>query len=165
MRYTKRLGILGVITLALAFGSTAQGADARQGTFKGKFGVRFTGTVTEIEKDHVFYSGAFSGVFFNDVAGGFVDKSSVECPGINDVVNGLATLNHGYCIVTDKDGDKAVLKWQGKDSSKGVGGGDQHWIGGTGKYTGLTGKSTYRYTAIGSTPAFSVVWEGEWKLP
>lgn len=165
MRLKTQFGALGVITLALALSPIAQGQDAREGTFKGNFGVRFSGTVTEIEEGHVFYAGAFAGVFFNDVAGGFIDKSSVECPGINDVVNGLAAVNHGYCIVTDKDGDKAFLKWKGKDSSPGVGGGDQHWIGGTGKYTGLTGKTTYRYAAIGDAPAFSVVWEGEWKLP
>ena len=165
MTCRKPLGVVCVITLALAMGSTAESQEARQGTFKGNFGPRFTGTVTEIEKGHVFYAGAFAGVFFNDVAGGFIDKSSVECPGINDVVNGLGAVNHGYCIVTDKDGDKAFLKWQGKDSSPGVGGGDQHWIGGTGKYTGLTGKTTYKYAAIGTAPAFSVVWEGEWKLP
>ena len=165
MKYKTQLGALGAMTLALAFSSTAESQDARQGTFKGNFGVSFDGTVTEIEKGHVFYAGAFAGVFFNDVAGGFIDKSYVVCPGINDVVDGLAAINHGYCVVTDKDGDKAFLKWQGKDSSPGVGGGDQHWTGGTGKYAGLTGKTTYRYAAIGNAPAFSVVWEGEWKLP
>lgn len=165
MKTNIRLGVLGVVALTLAMSSTAQSQEARHGTFKGNFGARFTGTVTEIEKGHAFYAGAFSGVFFNDVAGGFIDKSSVECPGINDVVNGVAAVNHGYCIVTDKDGDKAVLKWQGKDSSPGIGGGDQYWISGTGKYAGITGKTTYKYAAIGDAPAFSVVWEGEWKLP
>ena len=165
MRCKTRVGVLVAITLALAVSATAEAQVPKQGKFRGMFGARFAGTTTEIEKGHVFFSGAFSGVFFNDVAGGFLDKSAVECPGVNDVVNGLSMANHGYCIVTDKDGDKAFLMWKGKDSSPGMGGGDQHWTGGTGKYSGLKGNFTYRYTGIGAAPAYSVVWEGEWQLP
>ncbi len=104
-------------------------------------------------------------MFFNDVANGFMDKSSVECPGVNDIVNGLSSGNHGYCIVTDKDGDKSFQVWKGKDTSPNVGAGDFQWTGGTGKYSGITGNGTYRYTGIGTTPAYSVVWEGAWQLP
>jgi len=80
-------------------------------------------------------------------------------------VNGLSIANHGYCIVTDKDGDKAFLVWKGQDTSPNVGGGSQEWTGGTGKYTGIKGKGTYRYAGIGPTSAYSVVWEWEWQLP
>ena len=73
--------------------------------------------------------------------------------------------NHGYCIITDKDGDKAFLTWKGKDTSPNVGGGDFQWTGGTGKYSGLKGNNTYRYTVISTTPAAWVIWEGEWQLP
>lgn len=163
---TKQLfRVLGVLILVSVIGGNAEAQLAKQGKFRGKFGVQAVGTTHEIEKGHVFFVGGFSGVFFNDAANGFIDKSSVECPGVNDIVNGLATSNHGYCIVTDKDGDKAFLVWSGKDTSPGVGGGDQHWTGGTGKYSGIKGNSTYRYAAIGTSPAYSVVWEGEWQLP
>ena len=39
------------------------------------------GTTREIDKGHVFFMGVFSGVFFNDVANGFIDKSAVEMSG------------------------------------------------------------------------------------
>jgi hypothetical protein len=159
------LRVLGALTLVFAVGVTAEAQLPKHGSFRGNFGVRAVGTVNEMEKGHVFFVGAFSGVFFNDVANGFMDKSSVECPGVNDIVNGLSIANHGYCIVTDKDGDKAFLVWKGQDTSPNVGGGSQQWAGGTGKYSGLKGNSTYRYTGIGTTPAYSVVWEGEWQLP
>ena len=165
MKTKQLLSVLGVITLVSILGGDAEAQLAKQGKFRGTWGARSAGTITEIDKGHVFFVGGFSGVFFNDAANGFIDKSSVECPGVNDVVNGLAIENHGYCIVTDKDGDKAFLVWKGKDSSPGVGGGDNQWIGGTGKYSGIKGHSTYRYAAIGNSPAYSVVWEGEWQLP
>ena len=163
---TKRLfRVLGVLALVSVLGGNAKAQLSKQGKFRGMFGARGTGTTQEIEKGHVFFVGAFSGVFFNDVANGFMDKSSVECPGVNDIVNGLSIANHGYCIVTDKDGDKAFAVWKGQDTSPNVGGGNFQWTGGTGKYSGIKGNNTYRYTGIGTTPAYSVVWEGEWQLP
>ena len=159
------LGVLSALTLVFAVGVTAEAQLPKQGRFRGNFGVQAVGTANQLDEGHVFFVGAFSGVFFNDVANGFIDKSSVVCPGVNDIVNGTSIGNHGYCIVTDKDGDKAFLVWKGQDTSPNAGGGDQEWIGGTGKYRGIKGKSTYRYTGIGTTPAFAVVWEGEWQIP
>ncbi len=159
------LRVLSVLALVLAVGVSAEAQLPKHGTYRGTLGARATGTTHEIDKGHVFFVGAFSGVFFNDVANGFMDKSSVECPGVNDIVNGLSIGNHGYCIVTDKDGDKAFAVWKGKDTSPNVGGGDFQWTGGTGKYSGIKGNNTYRYTGIGNTPAYSVAWEGEWQVP
>ena len=165
MNRKARLRVLGALTIACTIAVSAEAQLPKHGTYRGTFGAQAVGTVNELEKGHVFFVGGFSGVFFNEVANGFIDKSLVVCPGVNDIVNGLAIGNHGYCIVTDKDGDKAFLVWKGKDTSPGVGGGDQQWSGGTGKYSGIKGNSTYRYAAIGTSPAYSVVWEGEWQLP
>lgn len=159
------LMVLVALTLVLADGVAAKAQLSKHGHFRGMFGMRATGTPYQIENGHTFFVGDFSGVFFNDVAGGFIDKSSAECPGVNDVVNGLSIGNHGYCIITDKNGDKAFYVWQGKDTSPSMGGGTFHWTGGTGKYKGITGNATYHYTFIGKTPAGWVIWEGEWRLP
>ena len=157
--------VLGALTLVLAVGVPAEAQLAKHGTYRGTIGVRAVGTANELERGHVFFVGAFNGVFLNDVANGFMDKTSVECPGVNDLVNGVSTGAHGYCIVTDKDGDKAFLVWKGRDTSQGVGGGDFQWTGGTGKYAGIRGNNTWHSALIGSTPAFTVGWEGEWQLP
>jgi hypothetical protein len=159
------LGVLGALTLVLVVGVTAEAQMPKQGKYRGMFGARGAGTTHEIEQGHVFFTGAFSGVFFNDVADGFIDKSAVECPAVNDIVNGLVIAEHGYCIVTDKDGDKAFLVWKGKGTSPNAGGGDFQWTGGTGKFSGLKGNNTWRGTGISNTGAASVVWEGEWQLP
>jgi hypothetical protein len=165
MKRKTLLHVLGALALVIAVGVTAEAQLPKHGNYRGMFGAQAVGTANQMEKGHVFFVGGFNGVFFNNVANGFIDKSSVVCPGVNDILNGLALGNHGYCIITDKDGDKAFYVWKGKDTSPGVGGGDFQWTGGTGKYSGIKGNNTYRYTAIGATSAYSVVWEGEWQLP
>ena len=151
--------------IAVTKAPNAEAQLAKQGKYRGVFGARGSGTANELEKGHVFFVGEFSGVFANDIADGFIDKTSVQCPAVRDIVNGLDMAAHGYCVVTDKDGDKAFLVWKGKDTTPNAGGGDFQWTGGTGKYSGIKGNNTYRYTFIGDTPALWVVWDGEWQLP
>ena len=103
------VGGLGVLMLVFILGVTAEAQLAKQGKYRGMFSSWSAGATHEIEQGHVFFVGTFSGVFFNDVANSFLDKSAVTCPGVNDIVHGLSMANHGYCIITDKDGDKAFL--------------------------------------------------------
>jgi hypothetical protein len=119
----------------------------------------------ELEKGHMFFLGRSHGVFLNDVADGFLDKSEVTCPMANDIVDGVLTTGHGYCIIADKDGDKAFLVFQGKGSAPGIIAGTFLWSGGTGKFSGIQGNNTFRVTSIGKNPASWIVWEGEWQLP
>lgn len=155
----------GLVLACMVCSAQAQAQLAKQGKYRGVFGARGAGSTHELEKGHVFWVGSFGGIFMNATEGGFLDKTVVECPGVSDVVNGLDIGGFGYCVVTDKDGDKAHLSWKGKDSSPGTGGGTFHWTGGTGKYSGIKGENTYRYTPIGNAPASVVYWEGEWRLP
>ena len=115
--------------------------------------------------DHVFFLGSSHGGFFNDVADGFLDKTEVTCAYANDLVGGVSSPLHGYCIVIDKDGDKAFLIHQGKGTGPGKIDGTFKWTGGTGKFAGIQGNNTYRVTSIGKNPAAWIVWEGEWQLP
>ena len=161
-----KAGCIGVVAIAviLALGASAEAQLPKQGKYRGMFGVQGAGTVHELDKDHVFFVGEFSGVFFNDVANGFMDKTSVVCPGVNDIAKGVSLANHGYCIVTDKDGDKAYLVWKGEGTGPNVGGGDSQWMGGTGKFAGIKGGHTYQYNGIADTPRYWVVWAGEYRM-
>jgi hypothetical protein len=147
-------------------------ADAQQlpksGKYKGTFASHLVAEVAqtyELEKGHVFVLGRAHGVFLNDVADGFLDKTEVTCALANDIVDGVLTAGHGYCIIADKDGDKAFSVFQGKGTAPGIIAGTFQWTGGTGKFTGIRGNNTYRVTAIGKNPASWIVWEGEWQLP
>jgi hypothetical protein len=147
-------------------------ADAQQlpksGKFTGKYASHLVPEVAqtfELEKGHVFVLTKSQGVFFNDVADGFLDKSEVICAIANDVVDGVSADIRGHCIVTDKDGDKVFTAYQGKGTAPGIIAGDNHWTGGTGKFAGIQGNNTFRVTQIGKTSASWIVWEGEWRLP
>ena len=156
-----------IFALAL-LGAPAAAQPAKSGKYIGKAAFHLPGGVEqtyELEKGHVFVLGPAHGVFLNDVAGGFIDKTEVTCPGVNDIVNGVTAAANGHCVITDKDGDKAFLSWQGKGTAPGSGEGPFQWTGGTGKYSGIQGNNTFRYTGIGNTTAFSVVWQGDWRLP
>ena len=150
------------------FAATAEAQELpKSGKYTGKYASHLTGggQSFELEKDHVFFLGSSHGGFFNDVADGFLDKTEVTCAYANDLVGGVSSPLHGYCIVIDKDGDKAFLIHQEKGTGPGKIDGTFKWTGGTGKFAGIQGNNTYRVTSIGKNPAAWIVWEGEWQLP
>ncbi len=154
------------VALAVLAAPAAAQQPAKSGKYTGKFAAHPVGNVEqiyELEKGHVFLLGVLHGVFLNDVADGFIDKTETICPRVLDIVGGHVTLGHGYCIITDKDGDKAFLAWE--DNARGTGDGTFKWTGGTGKYAGLQGNNTFHFTGIGKTGAGVVSWQGEWRMP
>jgi hypothetical protein len=136
----------------------------KQGKYTGKYGWHYTGTPHEIEKGHVFIHDIYEGTFFNDAGEGFLHESSVVCPATTDLIEGKGTAQ-GYCIFTDKDGEKAFITWKGKIDPETGFNGDFQWTGGTGKYTGIQGNNTFRAILIGPTKQGRGIFEGEWKLP
>src|SRR5215469_14204530 len=116
-----------VIYLAVAvvslLGATAEAEElAKSGKYTGKYASHSVTEVTqtyELEKGHVFVLGKVHGVFLNEVADSFLDKTEVTCAPVSDLVDGVLRAGHGYCIITDKDGDKAFLVFQGKGTAPG----------------------------------------------
>ncbi len=157
-------GILaGLAVLVLC--SSAEAQLPKDGSFSGKFGWSASGAGHEIEKNHLFFLGEFNGTFFNDESAGFLDGSSWACPGVNDVVNGVTRAAHGYCIVTDQDGEKAFGSWTSTGTAPGRGAGEFKWTGGTGKYRGLTSGGTFEYVFVStSMQGYSTI-RGHWRLP
>jgi hypothetical protein len=165
-RFTRMFAAFVAFAIAVLLGAIAEAQQQpKSGKYTGKFGLQSTGQTYELEKGHVFSVGLGHGVFFNDISGGFLDKTAVDCPGVNDVVDGVSRTGSGYCIVTDKDGDKAFLIYQSKGIAPGASEGTFQWTGGTGKFTGLQGNNNFRPVRIGTTTATWVAWEGEWRLP
>ena len=87
------------------------------------------------------------------------------CPGMNDLLKGVSLASQGYCIVTDKDGDKAFVAWKGrKETEPNKGGGDFQWTGGTGKYSGIKGNNTFEDVFVTPNSGYSLQ-KDEWQLP
>src|SRR5262245_14655123 len=115
----------------LAFGLPAAAQDYK---VSGQFGWFGIGKAAELEKDHVFWVGEFSGTFFNDKgANSLFDHSGVRCPGSYDLNFGKKQGHaNGYCIIMGEGSasDQAFLKWSCD--------GDTVDCSGTFEYTGGT---------------------------
>ena len=161
-----RRSIAALAMTILVYGSATllQAQLPKQGTFSGKFGWVGSGSAYEMDT-RTFFVGSFTGPFTNDAGAGFLHNSAWVCPGVNDLVSGVTVAAHGYCIVTDADGDKVFESWYGKGSAPGKGTGQFTWTGGTGKYHGITGGGTFEYTFIGTTSQGFSLAKGTWQLP
>lgn len=110
--------------------------------------------------------GVGQGPFFNDAGSGFLHHAIVVCPGRGYIDKGMLSFS-GYCTATDKDGDKAVMEWRCERTSPRCVG-TAEWIGGTGKYAGMTGRTHFDAGGLGQAstgPVGYADWKGEWRLP
>lgn len=129
---------------ALAALSISGAAGAEDWKVQGEFGWFGVGTAHQIEENHFFWVGEFSGTFFNDKGeGSLFHRAGVKCPAYFDadynIDKGTAG---GYCVITDTDGDQAYLSWISVGTIA-VGPGTFEYTGGTGKYEGITGSNTF----------------------
>ena len=161
-----------VMFVVASVGLSAQAAEtqlAKQGTYSAHPGWNFTGNILELEKGHQVWDGHEDGTFFNDAGSGFLHLTALTCTDTGEINNGVFVNANGYCVVTDKDGDRAFVVWKCKGQPRCEG--DFQWTDGTGKYTGLTGNNTFHggptvpSGTVGNRVQGYAVWKGEWKLP
>ncbi|KAF0190449.1 MAG: hypothetical protein FD165_2682 [Gammaproteobacteria bacterium] len=157
------------VTYALAVAAVclslpASAADLpRSGKYTAHYGWTFTGQVQELGPDRTVYAGVVPGVIFNDTGKGFLHKARSDCTLFNDVNQGRANAI-GTCVITDADGDKVFLEWKCTGVMPACPG-DERFVGGTGKYTGISGDNKFQGNFIGNTGAGWSDWSGEYKLP
>ena len=110
----------------------------------GEFGWMGVGKAYEIDKGHFYWVGEFTGTFFNDKGkGSLFHHAGVKCPAYNDLnFHTGKNKDGGYCVITDKDGDKAYLSWLGEGDNT-TGPGTFTYTGGTGKYAGISGTNKF----------------------
>ncbi len=141
---------LGLVLLGAIVPST-QAQSAKSGTFLFYVGAQTSGTVLQLEENHIFWHGSIKGWGHNPT-GDFLKNHRWECYATNDIKNGMADAN-GYCTITDPDGDNIFVKFSGKykaaDPFTGVG----LFYGGTGKYEGISGRNNFQCNSIGDGTA------------
>ena len=98
-----------LLALMVAFTASAQDQLAKSGTFVFYTGVQASGTVLQLEENHIFWHGSLLGGGHNPT-GDFLKNHVWECYATNDINNGMADAN-GYCTVTDPDGDQIFVKF------------------------------------------------------
>ena len=141
---------------------------AKRGSYSGVYGWYVgAGETVPVSKDHVVWGGVSSGAFRNDANSGFLHAAVVKCTFSGEWKADTGTRNGGDCVATDRDGDQISLVWKCTDCNSGKG--EFQWTNGTGKYTGIKGRSTFVQTNAGPSDrpvitGFST-WKGEWELP
>ncbi len=149
--------------LALFMGST--GAKADELPLKGDFKITYTLTnPTPIKpittgKDTFYSVSTAIMAAFNEAGGGLLHNMAGRCSSMALVDNGNKTSEaHGYCDYVDADGSHVFEKWDNPTQAQGVAShGIGTWIGGTGKYEGITG--TFEIHARRLTPLADGVYQ------
>jgi hypothetical protein len=162
-------GLFGLAMFALGFSAQAEDKIPKDGKFKAAYATIGTYTYMEVP------------------GGGFATWSS---PGLMWVLDGKMYMPHGkqdcigytayntqggkwtgYCSCVDKDGDKVLVMQEGTEAPDQSYSYKERILGGTGKYTGITGSGTGRGTNAYPPPKGDGTFQGEgvfeeeWKLP
>ena len=151
--------------LALAvFADSAQAQMAKSGSFEGIAAWSSYGELTEIQSGSSYWHGGFNGAFLNSAGSGFLHNTALTCPGAGGTVGGRQ-FYQGLCILTDEEGDQAMLVWDCEFRSDGICHGEQTFVAGNGKYEGISGEMTLEGRFIGAATQGVSSWKGEWRLP
>ncbi len=124
--------------------------------------IYFTGTVKMLAagQDLAAITYDVLGVWANDAGQGFLHNASSRCVGGLSVVKGEFDNEQGVCVTVDSDGDQAFFRYTGAGRAGATAKVKGSFIGGTGKYTGLTGtyegtRTQLRPTMQGTTHSVS----------
>jgi hypothetical protein len=119
----------------------------------------------DLGDNHAVWTGVYSGASFNDTGKGMFQKTVWSCPGVTIIYNG-SYVHHGYCVLTDADGDKIYGTSEGKGPAEGVDlVGVVTYEGGTGKYHGIQGSHTYKCSGVGADGQAFCRQEASYRLP
>ena len=162
--YRARSSVFAAAVSMISLSLSAQAADLpKSGTYSGHFGWTFSGQVQELGPNRKVSAGMVSGVMFNDAGKGFMHKARTDCALMIDVDKGHANAT-GTCVVTDADGDKIFVDWKCAGPMPTCPG-TERFVGGTGKYTGISGDQKFQGNFIGTTGGGWSDWRGSYKLP
>jgi hypothetical protein len=161
----RALFLASILAIGLAVPVMAQQkADLPQsGTFKLHSGWKAVGETTPIADDHVFGSGNFWGVTYNDTGTGPLHNGAVVCPYTLDTIKGAGTAQ-GTCAWGDADGDKILTSYSGKISSSGSLDGLNQITGGTGKFSGIKGQAPFQCKFVNDKGQVTCTQQFEYRL-
>jgi hypothetical protein len=118
------------------------------------------------ERIQLNYEG--SGIYISDTEEGFLHNASIHFLGAFHAVKG-AFEESGGMVLTAPDGDKAFITYKGSGNLGKDAKGTYTYVGGTGKYTGITGGGEFTRSNLQSASkgvwAATTLFKGNWKLP
>jgi hypothetical protein len=153
-----------VIISASAVG-VALGADLpKSGSFNIHSGWKGIGEMIKISDDHMYGSGSFWGVTYNDTGSGPLHAGPVVCSYTLEIVKGPGT-SQGSCAWGDVEGDKILTNYSGSLTPAGELSGMNQITGGTGKFNGIQGKAPFQCKALNANGQWACKQQFEYRLP
>jgi hypothetical protein len=98
-------------------------------------------------QNHVFGTGNFWGVTYNDAGSGPLHMGAVVCSYTLDLTSGAGPFQ-GTCVWSDGDGDQIFTGYSGKISASGALDGMNKITGGTGKFRGIQGQAPFQCRSL-----------------
>ncbi len=97
------------------------------------------------------------GIVLADDASNSIHLASQDCFGTTVIAADGSANGHGYCDAVDADGDRWWIWWNNTPEGNKWG-----FIGGTGKYEGITGGGTTEALAQMADGRTAITWDGHW---
>ena len=159
MRYALASWLVGLYLAACYGDAFAQGLP-KSGSISWHTGWRSVGEALEVAKGRVEGHGSVIGTSFNDKGSGPLHRGPAECVYTFLTLDGVGP-SKGYCAFGDADGDRIFTDWTGEGSS-----GTNVIVGGTGKYSGITGSGPWTGSApTGTHGGWVTMQRLDYKLP
>jgi hypothetical protein len=160
--FRKNLVALSLCACALIAGSTAGAQPAKQGEDNVTHIYTYVDKVMKLGDRTVIFR-ELSGVSTNDKGSGMLHNLGMRCWGFIDVVENKPSTT-GRCVQMDAQGDQVFSTYVNK-----AGVGSATFIGGTGKFAGISGEQTFTgYTSLKGPDSLNVLilsTHTTWKLP
>jgi hypothetical protein len=153
-----------ICSLALAFLGSIQVASAADGKFEGVFHKSGTAKAMPVGDDIVVLAFDEYGYITSDDNAGPFNNVSCRCVGTAQVMNGSGKAK-GQCVVMDPTGDQYAISWEFTEFTPGkriVG--KAAFIGGTGKFKGITGGGPWESSVNEVRPVADGTYQGWSKL-
>lgn len=152
--------LLAGFILAVLSGAVGAQDLAKSGSIRWHTGWKNSGETLNVAEGHVQGHGSAIGTSFNDNGRGPLHVGPAECV-YTFYARGDTVENKGYCAFGDGDGDRIFTEWTGTGSS-----GTNVIVGGTGKYTGITGSGPWRGAeAVGNNGGWVTFQRLDYRLP
>ncbi len=156
------------LAVSIAFVPFANAEMAKEGSDSSKNYVTGTAKALPMGKERIQLNIEGFGIHVSDIQKGFLNNASVHALGTLHAVKGVFKET-GFYVATAPNGDKVFATYKGSGNLGKDSKGTYTYVGGTGKYTGITGGG--EFTRIGFQPpskgmwAASTLFKGHWKLP
>jgi hypothetical protein len=143
------LATLFSLILLVTFGLAANAQMAKEGTYSSTEYISGTYKVVLMGEERLYLSYEYMGSIVSDTGKGFIHNMSVHGIGSLHAVKGMVEQESGIEVYNDPDGDKVFQTYKGTGGELGVHTeGIGTFVGGTGKYTGITGDRKWSYTKL-----------------